>query len=206
MMKKIIGIMAILSLFVLRTEKVYLETISAKNNKNIFENILFCQGISKEKYKAEYMFDDIINENIFLEFKLVINLNNGKIYSIKIITDSDIPNERKSLGYFYVTKEKIYKINLDVNIIEKAKNDEIILKNSSVVYQKQSKNDKLGKKVKGFHENIVINKNKVIYNSYNNEVETGYYESFIWDNEGKLKEYKSGYGAERDSIELKSIE
>ena len=173
-------------------------------DENVLETVFFHNGISKEKYKAEFMFDDILNEEISLEIKLISSLNNGKVYAIKIITESEIPKERLCLGYFYVTKEKIYKINLELNRIKKEKNSELLIKNSTIVYQKQSKSDKLGKQAKGVHENIVVNKDKITYNSYNSGVETGYYESFIWKKGMGLIGYRSGYGAERDSIELKA--
>ena len=166
-------------------------------DENVLETVFFHNGISKEKYKAEFMFDDVVNEEISLEIKLISSLNNGKVYAIKIITESEIPKERLCLGCFYVTKEKIYKINLELNRIKKEKN-------STIVYQKQSKSDKLGKQAKGVHENIVVNKDKITYNSYNSGVETGYYESFIWKKGMGLIGYRSGYGAERDSIELKA--
>ncbi len=178
--------------------------IKANSEGNLLETIFFTNGISKEKYKAEFMFDDILNEEVFLEIKLISSLNNGKVYAIKIITESEIPKERLCLGCFYVTKEKIYKINLELNRIKKEKNSELLIKNSTIVYQKQSKADKLGKQAKGVHENIVVNKDKITYNTYNSGVETGYYESFIWKKGMGLIGYRSGYGAERDSIELKA--
>ena len=214
-MKKIIIISSFLMITFLQAKEV--NDIkeckqSIKNEKkignnleeNVLETVFFHNGISKEKYKAEFMFDDILNEEISLEMKLVSNLNSGKIYSIKIITNSDIPKERLCLGYFYVTKEKIYKINLELNRIKKQKNSELLIKNSTIVYQYKSKSDKLGKQVKGVHENIVVSKDIITYNSYNSGVETGYYESFIWKKGAGLIGYKSGYGAERDSIELKA--
>lgn len=178
--------------------------IKVNSDENSLETIFFINRLSKEKYKAEFMFDDILNEEISLEIKLISSLNNGKVYSIKIITESEIPKERLCLGYFYVTKEKIYKINLELNRIKKEKNIELLIKNSSIVYQNQSKSDKLGKQAKGVHENILVNKDKITYNSYNSGVETGYYESFIWKKGIGLIGYRSGYGAERDSIELKA--
>lgn len=40
------------------------------------------------------------------------------------------------------------------------------------------------------------------YRGYNTLTETGYYESFIWEAGKGLVEYRSGYGAGADAVEL----
>lgn len=44
------------------------------------------------------------------------------------------------------------------------------------------------------------------YCAYNNEIESGYFETYIWERDVGLKYCKSGYGAERDLVELEFIE
>lgn len=49
---------------------------------------------------------------------------------------------------------------------------------------------------------LEVKGNERVYHSYNNQIETGFYESFIWEKNIGLISYESGYGAERDSIVL----
>jgi aminopeptidase C len=43
------------------------------------------------------------------------------------------------------------------------------------------------------------------YHSYNNLTGTGFYEQFIWEDAKGLVTYKSGFGAEKNDIELQLI-
>lgn len=70
------------------------------------------------------------------------------------------------------------------------------------VKQDEATKDALGKDNKGWHQYIAANGNKREYHSYNNLVETGFYESFVWEKNRGLIKYRSGFGAERDSIDL----
>ncbi len=54
----------------------------------------------------------------------------------------------------------------------------------------------------GFHHYIDVENDEIIYHSYNNLTETGYYETFVWKIGVGLIQYKSGFGAERESIKL----
>lgn len=64
---------------------------------------------------------------------------------------------------------------------------------------------KLGEDESGFHSYLEVKGDKREYHSYNNQVSTGYYESFIWEKGKGLINYRSGYGAESNSIELQLI-
>jgi hypothetical protein len=54
----------------------------------------------------------------------------------------------------------------------------------------------------GWHHYVTVNGDIIESHSYDKQVESGYYETFIWEKGRGLIYYASGYGAERDSIEL----
>jgi len=54
----------------------------------------------------------------------------------------------------------------------------------------------------GWRESIVYDGFMCEYRGYNTLVETGFYECFIWEKGKGLIMYKSGFGAEKDDIEL----
>lgn len=43
---------------------------------------------------------------------------------------------------------------------------------------------------------------KRLYESYDNTVDTGYYDNITWERGKGIVHYESGYGAGRDSMEL----
>jgi hypothetical protein len=116
-----------------------------------------------------------------------------------------VPNERLSLGYFYVQKDKIYKIQPTNENLSKLKTNEELQNDSVIVCQDKEIKDTLGKDEPGFHHYLEVNGDKREYHSYINQVSTGYYESFTWEKGKGLVNYRSGYGAEKDSIELQLI-
>ena len=109
--------------------------------------------------------------------------------------------DRFFLGYFYVSEDKIYRI--DENKMEEVniKNEEDFIARGTVVCQEMGKEDSL-KEEKGWHEEIMVEGTVCTYRSYNDLTETGYYERFVWEKGKGLIEYKSGFGAERDRIYL----
>lgn len=75
-----------------------------------------------------------------------------------------------------------------------------------IVWAKNEVSDKLLVDQKGSHNSIKIEGKEVKYSYYNNQVETGYYERITFTKEKKLEEFVSGFGAERDLIQLEGIE
>lgn len=74
-----------------------------------------------------------------------------------------------------------------------------------IVWAKKEVSDKLPEDEKGSHNSIKIEGKGVKYTYYNNRVETGYYERITFTKEKELQEFVSGFGAERDLIQLEGI-
>lgn len=156
-------------------------------------------------YKGIFLFKKAIQKEVKLQISEMSNLNNGKLYELKLVSIEGVPNERLSLGYFYVQKDKIYKIEPTEENLNKLKTSEEVPNSSAIVCQDKELKDILNKDEAGWHYYIDVNGDKREYHSYNNKVSTGYYESFIWEKNKGLINCRSGYGAEKDSIELHLI-
>jgi hypothetical protein len=169
----------------------------AVNNKYFFKD-----NVTQLVYRGQFLFDDILEKEIKLDIHEVANLKYGKLYNFKINYIEGVPNERLDLGYFYIQEDKIYKIKSNEEDLKKLKTTEEIPNDSVIVCQEKEIKDTLGKDEIGFHHYLKVNGDKREYHSYNNQVSTGYYESFIWEKDKGLVTYRSGFGAERDSIEL----
>lgn len=177
----------------------------ANNNANVEivdNSCFFKSNISQMNYKGKFLFDDIVEQDVKLNINELANLKNGKLYELKLDSIEGVPNDRLSLGYFYVQKDKIYKIEPTEENLSKLKTSEELPDSSVIVCQDKEIKDTLDKDEPGFHHYLEVNGDKREYHSYNNQVSTGYYESFTWEKGKGLINYRSGYGAERDSIEL----
>lgn len=181
------------------------ETKDDLNIETVDNPYFFKSNISQLNYNGKFLFDDIMDQDINLNINELANFKNGKLYELKIDAIEGVPDNRLNLGYFYVQKDKIYKIESTEENIDKLKTSEELLNDSVIVSQDKEIKDVLGKDEQGFHHYLEINEDKQEYHSYNNQVDTGYYESFIWEKDKGLVNYRSGYGAERDSIELQLI-
>lgn len=157
---------------------------------------------SKLNYKGDFLFLDIVIKDVKLNINELANLRYGKLYELKLDSIEGIPDKRLSLGYFYVQKDKIYKIDPTEENLSKLQVSEDLPADSVIVCSDQEIRDTLGKDQKGFHYYLEVNGDKREYHSYNNMVATGYYESFTWEKGKGLIFYQSGFGAERDSIKL----
>jgi hypothetical protein len=122
------------------------------------------------------------------------------------IEDVNVPierfSERLNLGYFYVQKNRIYRIDPTEENLNRLKTSEELPNDSVIVCQDKDIKDTLSKDEQGWHQYLTVNGNKQEFHSYNDQVTTGYYESFIWEKNKGLINYRSGFGAERDGIEL----
>ncbi len=174
------------------------------NMKEVHNPFFFNTKETKLNYKGVFLFNDLIEKNINLNIKEVAALKSGILYELRFDPVTGIPGERLHLGYFYVRQDKIYRLTpnqekqLDLNTIEEPPIG------STIVCQYDEIKDVLGKESLGLHSYLDVNGEKREYHSFNNQVSTGYYESFTWEMGKGLIEYKSGYGAERDSITLLS--
>lgn len=170
-----------------------------KSTDNMF---FFKKNISEVSYKGTFSFNDFAEKDIKLLINEVKSLKHGNLYELKLSSIKEIPADRLCLGYFYVQKDRIYKIDPTKENLDKLASSEKIPKNSTIVCQDKEIKDTLGKEEAGWHYNIEVLGDKREYHSYNNLVSTGYYEAFTWEKGKGLISYRSGFGAERDSIEL----
>jgi len=103
-----------------------------------------------------------------LQISEIANLKNGKLYELKLDSIEGVPTERLSLGYFYVQKDKIYKIEPTEENLNKLKTSEEVPNGSAIVCQDKELKDALSKDEAGWHHYIVVNGDKREYHSYNN--------------------------------------
>lgn len=175
---------------------------SNKSNNAYFFN----SNVAQLKYKGNFQFDSLdedIEKVIKMNIHKIADLKDGKLYELKLDYIKDAPSDRMNLGYFYVQKNKIYRIPPTKENLNKLIVNNIMPKDSSIVCSEKAIKDSLGKDKHGWHQYIEINGNKCEYHSYNDSVDTGYYESFTWEINKGLIYYQSGYGAGSDSMELK---
>lgn len=101
-------------------------------------------------------------------------------------------------------KIKYIKLNIQKNVDKMRKEDKLPT-GSNIVCQEKEIKDYLNHKQKGLHQYLLVKGNLREYHSYNNEVESGYFETYIWERHTGLKYYKSGYGAEKNLVELELL-
>ncbi len=106
-------------------------------------------------------------------------------------------NARFDLGYFYVTPDKIYR--LDTTFTVSALTAE---QTGEVVCHNQPQPDPLPGTDEGWHASVTVAHSRSMYHGYNNQVDTGFSEQFTWLEGTGLVYYRSQYGADRDVIEL----
>ncbi|ADZ85414.1 hypothetical protein [Cellulosilyticum lentocellum] len=174
---------------------------NTKRNPFFFE-----EDISYVKYNGQFLFDDIINDSVRLGINKIAQLNDGELYELKLQAIEGVPDDRLSLGYLYVQEDKIYKIAYGDEKIKQFISSEEIPEGSAIICQDDEIKDDLAKGEAGWHHYLTIDGDKCEYHSYSNLIETDYYESFTWEKGKGLINYRSGFGAERDAIELKKIE
>lgn len=173
------------------------ETVLSISAENPY---FYKSGTQNLVYKGSLMFEDIIEKDVSLSIIETAVLSHGKLYKLLLEPIPGVPDNRLNLGCFLVQQEKIYKIS-DENLSLVTKT-ESLPEDSVIVCQDKEIKDSLEADVPGIHQHLDINGDKREYHKYNNNVETGYYESFIWEKNKGLVSYTSGFGAERDSIEL----
>jgi hypothetical protein len=189
------------------SNNLLVQTIETDRNPFFFLN-----DVSKARYKSRFTFfsEDTLPNEMELLVTEVLNFENGILYELRLDYDKDFDNrhlfgwDRFQLGYFYVQKDKIIMIR-GINVLDKIKSEEDIFKECNIVCQEKEHNDALGENEKGWHEYILADGNRREYHGYNTLTETGFYEMFIWEEGKGLVEYKSGFGAEKDDIELQLI-
>lgn len=135
----------------------------------------------------------------------MVELKSGIIYKLKIQPIRGVSEERLLLGLFYIQKDKIYKIEPTEENIEIIRKENKIPTESNIVCQEGEIKDNLKQEQKGYHQYLLVKEDLREYHSYNNMVESGYFETFIWERNIGLKYYKSGYGAKFSLVELELL-
>lgn len=177
------------------------------------ENEFFFKDISeKNKYNVQHsFFSEIIPPELSLQITIESQYEKGTLYKIKCDFTEDFPEryetgtDRLSLGYFYVpdNSNTIYRIREENMTDEVMQSEESVIAAGTIVCQEEELEDVLEEDEKGWHEWITADVDLREYHCYNNLTETGFYERFVWKRGYGLLYYTSGYGAERDMIELR---
>lgn len=150
-------------------------------------------------YNAEFTFGnevDLVKE-VELQVNLVTKGEAGNIYQMAIegVEAEEYIRSRLNMGFFYVATDEIYlyrgeAVPTESEVVEKGI---IICQNAS--RESEARED-------GMQDYIECDGKKCYYGSYNVLTETGFYETFVWEKGIGLKEYKSGFGAEREGIHI----
>lgn len=100
-----------------------------------------------------------------------------------------------------MSDDKIYFVR-EEGIQDEAESANEIIDRGTLICSKEGKEDTLEEGERGWHESILADGSRREYHGYNNLVETGYYECFVWEMGKGPVEYRSGYGAEAEAIAL----
>ncbi len=176
--------------------------------------------VSKDKYKGKFeshFFDD---KEITIPYELEISDFDANISELNLVNEvifhgdtefvthvyslEKIPNvpDGRQVDWYFVEKEGlVYKMDYDVfsEYMRTGENQERMVLVASV----SPVSDILSESEKGFHNYVEMDdKGYIIGHSWNNSVESGFYETFVWKKDNGLIEYKSGYGADKETIKL----
>lgn len=181
---------------------------TSSDHVSIANPFFFSDDALTPRYNASIMFQDIVKKEVPLHIKKVASYENGCLYAFTLDTIEGVPEERLDLGYYYVLDNIIYKVDLTDEELATLKTSDIqrITDNNTIVIcQEEAIPDPLTEDEKGFHYSLTVDGDRREFHSYHNDVESGYYESYTWEKDKGLVHYRSGYGAERDAIELQLI-
>lgn len=153
---------------------------------------------------------------ININFVKVAELKQGILYQLKIdsMEDLEIPEERLSIGYFYVQEDKIIRIwesddnvwGLSSQCLEQLISEDKIPPQSEIVCQETEIEDSLAEGEEGWHQYLVVNGDRREFHSYYQHPQhSGYWESFTWEKGVGLIFYQSGYRDGVDFFKLKRI-
>ncbi len=179
-------------------EKKSSSIIQTERNAFFYKN-----NISEVTYSGTFAFgEDLQKLDVKLRVKEVAKLKDGNVYELKLEPVDGVAEERLNLGYFFVQENTVSRFSASEENLKVLKSSGELPADSVIVCQEQALKDKLGEDEPGFHYYIQVDGNTINFHSYNNETETGYFESFVWEKNKGLVGYRSGFGAENDLIEL----
>ena len=184
-----------------RDEQTMPYNLTEESNVNPF----FLENkVNSLTYRGRFLSEDesIIEEDVKIKVERIEQLKSGVIYKFKISPVKGVPEERLFLGMFLVQKDKIYKLQYTGDNAESIRKWEKNPTESNIICQEEEIKDKVKENEKGFHQYLSVQGDLRKYHSYNDKVETGFFETYIWERNIGLKYYKSGYGAENNLVEL----
>ena len=183
------------------------------NGATITNPYFFYQKTAKVQFNGYYMMYDIIEQPFYLNIIHLQNFKNGSLYvllldKLKVDDPADqIPSGRENLGYFYVTKDKIYKLSDYKPYSDKTTPDLIasITKNESAFIKQcqlvcQDKATRAVADKEGWYEFIEAEGDKRRFRNYNDGGGSTWYERIVWQKDKGIIYYRSGYGSGREEI------
>lgn len=194
------------TVYTYRGEEISKDEYDELKEKIFPKGYFFPQGTESVTYTGS-LWDSDVQLELELMMAEVEVFAEGNLYRLQINYDKELQDrwgvDRLDLGLFLVMGDQIYKADATK---EAPYNVEDIISTGTLVCSKENKEDTLAEDEKGWHEYIVVDGDRVEYHGYNTLVETGYYECFIWEKGKGLVEYRSGYGAAADGVELYFVE
>ena len=179
-------------------------------------------SLSGGMYFNEWGDVDTPHDSVSFGVENVVVLKEGYLSHIYIkqFDKYPIPENRISVGYFYVTKDKIIRMierkddpwHISESSIEAFRNYGSLPAESLVVCQNESIEDKLKPDYKkGWHTYLDVRKNNTKFGMYQNTVTKKYKESYFWEHfywkKGKgLVGYDCGYKAGVDYFDLGEVD
>jgi hypothetical protein len=156
------------------------------------------EDVSQTDYRVIYFFEEEI-ESIPVSITKVSSSDDGDVYSYDIVYDDqsfeyDMERDRFNIGTFLFKDDEIY-VSTSLNY---ESDEQDYLDSSVLVYSDEDYTDE----VEGYDVKLHNDGNLCKFTLSNNRVESGYYMEYIFNSDKELVYFRSGYGAERDPIEI----
>ena len=131
-------------------------------------------------------------------------LEHGDLYAIKMkpLEVSWAKDYRFDLGYFYVQEDQILRVDSDAILPDEPEKLEQFLTEQGVIVCQAEEIPDPNPEERDVHDFLAIDEGLRVFRSYNNQVETGYYETIFWEKNIGLVRYRSGFGAGASSMDL----
>lgn len=186
------------------------EQTNQENSLGQTANYFFPQEIVSQEYTA--IFSGFTGQPEQKDVKLSVNevrrFKEGILYELRVDSNEEDLNRYEEyrgkwwhIGFFFVKESDIFFIRSE-EMPNEFQSAEEIQNVGTLVCSEVGKEDILGEEEKGWHEYIVVDGDRREYHAYNNMIETGYYECFVWEAGKGLVRCWSGYGARSNDIEL----
>lgn len=214
-LRRLILIIATIVALMLWKETVnkYVLQENIEDTEMVSETFFFSPDTEVQKVVVSSTIPDLPDQKTDLLVTNLASYPNGKLYELRLDYSNEFSCEdwyepewdRRHLGYFYVEGNTIYRIKEYEADEFNTCSEEALKSKGTIVCQESSVEDRLGAEEKGFHEIIDVDGNICTYKSYYNNVETDFFEGFIWEKGKGLVEYYSGYGAQSFYLDIKPL-